>query len=92
MWQVAWDFADELRRFGPTSGGVYPRRESFARAYCTYVTTSHYENFSVASLLLPRPLLPHFNAVYAKLGVETRTAAAGMAMNRIRQLHPQFEG
>ena len=30
--------------------------------------------------------------VFAKLGVETRTAAAGMAMGRIRQLHPQFEG
>jgi hypothetical protein len=27
-----------------------------------------------------------------KLGVETRTSAAAMAMNRIRQLHPQFEG
>jgi hypothetical protein len=26
------------------------------------------------------------------LGVELRTAAAGMAMTRIRQLHPQFEG
>jgi hypothetical protein len=24
--------------------------------------------------------------------VETRTSAAGMAMTRIRQLHPQFEG
>jgi hypothetical protein len=24
--------------------------------------------------------------------VETRTAAAGAAMGRIRQLHPQFEG
>ncbi|MES2415512.1 MAG: response regulator transcription factor [Pseudomonadota bacterium] len=34
----------------------------------------------------------HLERVYAKLGVETRTAAAGMAMNRIRQLHPQFEG
>ena len=30
--------------------------------------------------------------VFAKLGVETRTAAAGMAMSRIRQLHSQFEG
>ena len=29
--------------------------------------------------------------VYAKLGVETRTAAAGMAVNCIRQFHPQFE-
>jgi len=34
----------------------------------------------------------HLERVFAKLGVETRTAAAGMAMNRIRQLHPQFEG
>ncbi|MGE4243288.1 response regulator [Ramlibacter sp.] len=34
----------------------------------------------------------HLERVFAKLGVETRTAAAAMAMNRIRQLHPQFEG
>ncbi len=33
----------------------------------------------------------HLERVFAKLGVETRTAAAGMAMSRIRQLHPQFE-
>ncbi|MFO0926822.1 MAG: squalene/phytoene synthase family protein [Gemmataceae bacterium] len=26
---------------------------------------THYENFSVASLLLPRRLLRHFHAVYA---------------------------
>jgi hypothetical protein len=30
--------------------------------------------------------------IFVKMGVETRTAAAGMAMTRIRQLHPQFEG
>jgi CheY-like chemotaxis protein/DNA-binding CsgD family transcriptional regulator len=34
----------------------------------------------------------HLERVFVKLGVETRTAAAGMAMNRIRQVHPQFEG
>ena len=34
----------------------------------------------------------HLERVYTKLGVATRTAAAGMAMNRIKQLHPQFEG
>ena len=33
----------------------------------------------------------HLERVFAKLGVETRTAAAGMAMSRIRQLHPQSE-
>jgi squalene synthase HpnC len=36
-----------------------------ARAYCAYVAKSHYENFTVASLLLPRRLVPHFHAVYA---------------------------
>ena len=40
----------------------------------------------------PATVKKHLERVFAKLGVETRTAAAGMAMNRIRQLHPQFEG
>ena len=40
----------------------------------------------------PATVKKHLERVYAKLGVETRTAAAGRAMNRIRQLHPQFGG
>ncbi len=36
-----------------------------ARAYCASVTKAHYENFTVASWLLPRKLVPHFQAVYA---------------------------
>src|SRR3989440_4725313 len=36
-----------------------------ARSYCARLTRTHYENFSVASLLLPRKLLPHFHAIYA---------------------------
>ncbi|MDB5846921.1 MAG: DNA-binding response regulator [Rhodoferax sp.] len=40
----------------------------------------------------PATVKKHLERVYVKLGVETRTAAAGMAMNRIRQTHPQFEG
>jgi squalene synthase HpnC len=36
-----------------------------ARSYCARLTRTHYENFSVASLLLPRRLLPHFHAIYA---------------------------
>ena len=40
----------------------------------------------------PATVKKHLERVYVKLGVETRTAAAGMAMGRIRQLHPQFEG
>lgn len=40
----------------------------------------------------PMTVKKHLERVFVKLGVETRTAAAGMAMGRIRQLHPQFEG
>jgi DNA-binding response OmpR family regulator/DNA-binding CsgD family transcriptional regulator len=39
----------------------------------------------------PATVKKHLERIFGKLGVETRTAAAGMAMNRIRQLHPQFE-
>jgi CheY-like chemotaxis protein/DNA-binding CsgD family transcriptional regulator len=39
----------------------------------------------------PATVKKHLERILAKLGVETRTAAAGMATNRIRQLHPQFE-
>lgn len=40
----------------------------------------------------PATVKKHLERIYVKLGVETRTAAAGMAMQRMRQLHPQFEG
>ena len=36
-----------------------------AKAWCAELTKTHYENFHVASLLLPRALRSHFHAVYA---------------------------
>src|SRR5262245_55175545 len=36
-----------------------------ARSYCSRLARSHYENFTVASVLLPRRLLQHFHAIYA---------------------------
>ena len=41
--------------------------EPLARAYatCERLAQSHYENFPVASRLLPRPMRPHIAAVYA---------------------------
>src|SRR5262249_40937680 len=33
--------------------------------YCSCLARNHYENFTVASLLIPRRLRPHFHAVYA---------------------------
>lgn len=51
-------------------------------------------NRDIADILgaSPATVKKHLERILAKLGVETRTAAAGMAMTRIRQLHPQFEG
>src|SRR5262245_51018204 len=57
-------FAQELAALGP--GRLGPAWSAArARQYCARLTHTHYENFSVASLLLPRRLLPHFHAVYA---------------------------
>jgi DNA-binding NarL/FixJ family response regulator len=39
----------------------------------------------------PMTVKKHLERVFAKLGVETRTAAAAMVLSRIKQLHPQFE-
>src|SRR4029077_13777478 len=41
--------------------------EPLARAYaaCEALARSHYENFPVASRLLPAPLRPHIAAIYA---------------------------
>ncbi len=39
----------------------------------------------------PATAKKHLERVYVKLGVETRTAAAGVAIKRIRELLPRFE-
>jgi squalene synthase HpnC len=57
-------FVAELARHGPQSARA-PMPLAEARSYCARLARSHYENFSVASLLLPRRLLKHFHAVYA---------------------------
>ncbi|KQP21099.1 response regulator transcription factor [Pseudorhodoferax sp. Leaf265] len=40
----------------------------------------------------PATIKKHLERVYVKLGVETRTAAATVALQRVRQLQPQFQG
>lgn len=40
----------------------------------------------------PMTVKKHLERIFAKLGVENRTAAASMVMRCIRQLQPQFEG
>ena len=51
--------AATFRATGPTPS----LDESYA--YCTTIAKSHYENFTVASLLLPRSVRPYFHAVYS---------------------------
>jgi squalene synthase HpnC len=48
-----------------TTNGLGTTDYGRAQRYCSRLARSHYENFTVASLLLPRRLLPHFHAVYA---------------------------
>ncbi len=57
-------FAEHLKRFGPGCEDRSFTVES-ARAYCRDLAQSHYENFSVATWLLPRKLVPHFYNIYA---------------------------
>jgi squalene synthase HpnC len=57
-------FTEELARWGPQARyGALPRAQ--AKAYCAQLARTHYENFSVATLLLPRRLLSHFHNIYA---------------------------
>src|SRR5437899_10055953 len=57
-------FAQQLKRFGPQHFYPPPRLAD-AQQYCSRLARTHYENFTVASLLLPRRLIRHFHAVYA---------------------------
>jgi squalene synthase HpnC len=63
---AAWDVKAQLRLWGPQA---LPRRKAptlaQARAYCRWLTHTHYENFSVVSWWLPRRLRPHVEAIYA---------------------------
>ena len=80
-------FAVELTRWGPQAsyGDVSLVQ---ARAYCAEMARTHYENFSVATFLLPRRLLPHFHAVYSycrwadDLGDETGGGAHALELLR----------
>jgi squalene synthase HpnC len=56
-------FADELAVWGPDARRSATLDE--ALTYCQRLATSHYENFVVASCLLPRRLRQHFFNVYA---------------------------
>jgi squalene synthase HpnC len=71
-----------------------------ARAYCRRLVESHYENFHVASLFLPKALRPHFHSIYAycrisdDLGDEVGDPAQALALLGLwgRELDACYEG
>jgi squalene synthase HpnC len=71
-----------------------------ALAYCRRLADTHYENFHVATWLLPEPLRPHFHAIYAycrisdDLGDEVPDRAAALALLDLwgRELDACYEG
>ena len=54
----------ELPIYGP-AGSAAPPSLAEAEAYCRRLATTHYENFVVAGVLVPRRLRRHFYNVYA---------------------------
>ncbi len=57
-------FSQDLILYGPQSPGSV-LSEAEARNYCKRLARRHYENFTVASFLLPRKLRTPFEIVYA---------------------------
>jgi squalene synthase HpnC len=62
-----------------------------AQQYCRELAESHYENFHVASWLLPKRLRPHFHSIYAycrisdDLGDEVGSQAQALALLNVWQ-------
>ena len=58
-------FSSDLERYGPDASGKSPVGLREAQAYCRRLARRHYENFTVASRLLPAALRQHLANVYA---------------------------
>jgi squalene synthase HpnC len=59
------DFLSELASYGPETAAAGTPSLAEAQAYCRDLARRHYENFTVASWLLPSELRPHFCSIYA---------------------------
>jgi squalene synthase HpnC len=77
----------------PSSYRMPDRTPTLAEAqqYCRELAESHYENFHVASWLLPKRLRPHFHSIYAycrisdDLGDEVANQAQALALLNVWQ-------
>src|SRR5436853_7548905 len=79
-------FLHDLAVYGPQAGTCRGPSLAEAQAYCQRLARTHYENFTVASWLLPRELRPHFASIYAycrwsdDLADETAGGAASLQL------------
>src|SRR5215831_17278800 len=66
----------------------WPERLAPAYAACEALARSHYENFPVASRLLPAPMRPHIAAVYAyaRIGDDIADEGDAAAADRLARL------
>lgn len=58
------EFEKQLEKWGPNSGHSTPEIAQ-AQQYCSQLSQSHYENFPVVTIFLPKRLRQHFHNVYA---------------------------
>jgi len=60
-----YSFPSHLKLYGPQNRQPVPMSLDASRRYCRALACKHYENFTVASWLLPRRMRQHFANVYA---------------------------
>jgi squalene synthase HpnC len=79
-------FADHLKLYGPDVADPKQPDLAESRQYCRKLARTHYENFTVASFLLPPQLRQHFHNIYAycrwadDLADETADPAKSLAL------------
>ena len=79
-------FTIDLELYGPQARRPNRLSAAQSRRYCRRLARSHYENFTVASWLLPRRLHQHFSNIYAycrwadDLADETRSPEESLAL------------
>ncbi len=58
-------FLEDLKRWGPNRSKAGVLSSSAAQEYCRQLARRHYENFSIASWLVPKELRQHLYNIYA---------------------------
>jgi squalene synthase HpnC len=79
---------------GPTAASA-PGREAAqlaaAYAWCAKLARSHYENFTIASWLMPREMRPHVHAIYAYARIADDFADEERSLARLDEWQHELE-